>query len=228
MSCRCCKREACVELVPIFQNLSHEEMVEVAAITMEKTFHKGEMIYRAGDILDQLYIIHEGTVKISRLSPEGKEQVIRVVGCGDFIGELSLFSNLPNADYAQTLVDARMCTIQGSKLRELMIKYPPIALSIIRELSERLEKAEKAIENINLHPVEQRLAQLLINMTDDKQQVLLPMTRGDLASQIGVSQETLSRKLSAFQAMGLIKQIDRRRITILNLSELEQQAQGQL
>lgn len=223
MGCQCHERGAsCVELVPVFRNLSQEQMLEVAAITSEKVFRKGEIIYGAGDKHDELYIIHEGAVKISRLSPDGKEQVIRVVEPGEFMGELSMFSNLPTADYAETLAESRMCTIQGPQLRKLMVKYPSIALSIIQELSERLEKAENVIENINLYSVERRLARLLISMMNDRQEVRLSMTRGDFASQIGVSQETLSRKLTAFQEMGLIKQVDRRRIMILNPPRLEE------
>ena len=77
MKCHCHDRgTSCVELVPIFQNLSPEEKEEVAAITSEKIFQRGELIYGAGDKHDRLFIIHEGAVKIFRLSPSGKEQVI--------------------------------------------------------------------------------------------------------------------------------------------------------
>lgn len=225
MKCHCHDRgTSCVELVPIFQNLSPEEKEEVAAITSEKIFQRGELIYGAGDKHDRLFIIHEGAVKIFRLSPSGKEQVIRVVEPGDFVGELSLFSHLPNTDYAMALSNARMCTIEGARLKELMMKYPTIALTIIQELSERLERAENVIENINLHSVDKRIAQFLLEMMNEKKEILLPMTRGDLASQIGVSQETLSRKLSAFEDQGFIKQVSRREIVILDefaLAELE-------
>ena len=78
-------------------------MMEVARITTDRTYEKGEMIYMAGDEVKKLYVIHKGKVKISRLSDTGKEQVIRVLGPGQFMGELSLFSPHPLTDNAEAL-----------------------------------------------------------------------------------------------------------------------------
>jgi CRP/FNR family transcriptional regulator len=92
----------------------------------------------------------------------------------------------------------------------------------MEELSERLEKAEKLIEKINLHGVEKRLAETLINMANEQDEVILKMSKKDLASHLGMSQETLSRKLSNFQDLGLIKQIGQRQIKILDKIALEE------
>ena len=93
MKCHCSERgQNCIEMVPIFSNLTEEEMLEIAMITMEKTVEKGEAIYSTGDITDSLYVIHKGKVKIVRLSEAGKEQVLRVLGPGQFIGELAIFN----------------------------------------------------------------------------------------------------------------------------------------
>jgi CRP/FNR family transcriptional regulator len=89
--------------VPIFSNLTYEEMLEVAAITTGHTFEKGDMVYMAGDKGGKLYVLHTGSVKISRLSAGGKEQVIRVIGPGEFMGELSLFSSQPLTDNGEAL-----------------------------------------------------------------------------------------------------------------------------
>ena len=116
MSCNCIKRDGknCITRVPIFSNLNHEEMMEVARITSEKTFEKGEMIYTAGDSGDKLYVIHQGKVKITRVSEAGKEQVIRVLGPGEFLGELSLFSPAPLTDHAEVLEKTIVCLIEIS------------------------------------------------------------------------------------------------------------------
>jgi CRP-like cAMP-binding protein len=97
-----------------------------------------------------------------------------------------------------------------------MQKHPVIAFKVMEELSKRLERAENLIENINLYGVEKRLADNLLAMANDKGEVNLKMSKGDFASYMGMSQETLSRKLSSFQDMGLIKLIGHRRIIILN------------
>lgn len=223
MSCNCEKRGSnCIEIVPIFSNLTYDEMMEIAAITSDRTFEKGEMIYTAGDKGEKLYVIHKGRVKISRISSNGKEQVIRVIGPGEFMGELSLFNPIAMTDNGEALEKSTMCIIEGVKLKELIKKYPTIAIKVMEELSQRLEKAENLIEDINLHSVETRIAQELIKMADEKNEVILNMTKGDFASQMGMSQETLSRKLSHFQEKGLIKQIGNRRIVLLNIEGLEE------
>ncbi len=223
MDCNCFKREGknCIEIVPIFSNLTYEEMMEVARITNEKVFEKGEMIYMAGDKGDKLYVIHTGRVKITRFTDSGKEQVIRVLGQGEFMGELSLFSPMPLTDNGEALTKTIACMIDGEKLKELMKKYPTIAFKVMEELSKRLDTAENLIENISLHGVEKRLAEALIKMANDKGEITLKMSKGDLASYMGMSQETLSRKLTAFQDMGLIKLIGHRRIILLDIDTLE-------
>lgn len=222
MNCNCFSRDgkSCIERVPIFSNLTYDEMMEVAKITRERVFEKGQMIYMAGDKGEKLYVIHSGKVKITRITKSGKEQVIRVLGPGEFMGELSLFSPLPLTDNAVTLTKAIVCVIDGNKLKDLMKRYPTIALKVIEELSQRLEKSESQIENISLHGVEKRIAQALINMAEGKNEIVLKMSKRDLASYLGMSQETLSRKLTAFQDMGIIKLIGHRRIIILDIDAL--------
>ena len=174
-----------------------------------------------GDRTKALYVIHNGRVKISRLSPTGREQVIRVLGPGDFMGELSLLSPLPMTDNAEVTQAATMCMIEGGQLKTIMAKYPAIALKVLEELSRRLEKAENLIEDINLHSADRRLAQSLLQMADARGEVRLPMTKGDFASQIGMTQETLSRRLAAFEEQRLIRQTGQRRIQLLDQTALD-------
>lgn len=129
MNCSQCGdgHKNCIKSVPIFKELTHDEMLEVAHITSAKTFEKGELVYMAGDKAGTLFVLHTGRVKISRLNANGKEQVIRVIGPGEFMGELTLFSSVPLADNAEVLETSTMCVIEGEKLKTLMAKYTSIA-----------------------------------------------------------------------------------------------------
>lgn len=224
MQCNCHLREDknCIEMVPIFSNLTNDEMLEIANITFDRTMQKGEMLYLAGDILNNLYVIHKGKVKIARFNESGKEQVIRILGPGEFMGELSLFNPVPMTDNAEALETTTMCIIGGKELKSLLPRYPGIALKVMEELSKRLEKAENLIENISLNTVEKRLANTLIHMANGSEEVILKMSKRDLASYMGMSQETLSRKLTYFQDVGLVKQIGHRRIVILDIDRLRE------
>lgn len=223
MSCSCGHdrtEKTCIEIVPIFNTLTYDEMMEVARITVARSYKKGEMVYMAGDRGEKLFVIHKGKVKISRLSHTGKEQVIRILGPGDFMGELSLFVHGPLTDNAEVLEDTTVCIIDGEKLKNLMAKYPTIAFKVLEELSSRLERAENLIEHLGVHDVETRIVEMLLDLANDEGEVVLNMSKGDLASHIGMSQETLSRKLSYFQDMGWIKQIGHRKIVILDEENL--------
>lgn len=137
------------------------------------------------------------------------------------MGELSLFSHSPMSDYSEALEAGTMCVIDGSRLRTLMGKYPPIAFKILEELGRRLERTEQLLENISLHSAERRLAHTLLELAGDRSEIELSLTKGDLASQLGMTQETLSRRLTAFQDLGLIEQVGHRRIRLKNKPGLE-------
>ncbi len=217
----CASQASCIEHVPIFAGLSPEERLEVAEISSSRSFEKGEIVYRAGDMGGTLFVVYTGLVKLFRLNANGKEQVLRLVGPGEFIGELSLFSSLPLTDNAQALEATTMCVLQGERLKELMAKYPAIAFKVMDELSRRLEKAESRIEAISLDSSTKRLTEALLELAGDKDEILLPMTKGDLASQLGMTQETLSRQLTALQEKGLIGLKGQRGIILKNRAELE-------
>ena len=217
----CENHRSCIEHVPIFASLSREERLEIVEIASARSFEKGETVYRAGDEGGTLFVLHTGRAKLFRLNANGKEQVLRLVEPGEFMGELSLFSSLPLTDNAQALEETTMCVLQGERLKELMAKYPSIAFKVMDELSRRLEKAENRIEDISLSSVGKRVVGALLELSEGKQEILLPMTKGDLASHLGMSQETLSRKLAALQEEGLILLKGHRKIVIKNKSELE-------
>ncbi len=220
--CHSCNSQACcIDHVPIFASLNHEERMEIAEIASSHSYEKGESIYRAGDEGGTLFVLYTGRAKLFRLSASGKEQVLRLVEPGEFIGELSLFSSLPLTDHAQALEATTMCVLQGQRLKELMAKYPSIAFKVMDELSRRLERAENRIEEISLSSVTKRIAGALLELSEDRSAFVLPMTKGDLASQLGMTQETLSRKLTALQEEGLIRLEGHRKIIIKNRPALE-------
>jgi CRP/FNR family transcriptional regulator, anaerobic regulatory protein len=221
LSCEANHQGDCIKKVPIFSNLTMEEMVEISMTTTQREYKKGESIYLEGEPSENLFVIHKGKVKISKLSEEGKEQIIRILHEGDFMGELSLFTQSPFMNNAEALGTTSVCIVNGKELSRLIEKNPSISLKIMKELSSRLEKTERLIESIGLGNVEQRVAEILLKMSDDTNVVNLSISKRDLAAHIGMSQETLSRKLSSFQEEGWIRQEGQRKIIIINRASLE-------
>lgn len=214
-SCGCSAGErACMHKVPIFSSLDPEEMSRVAAIISDREYAKGETIYLSGEAREQLYVINHGKAKVYKVSEAGKEQIIRILYPGDFMGELSLFVDAPLDSNAEALEPTDVCVVDGRKLKGIIQEVPAIALKIIEELSQRLKNAENMIESLGLHDVEQRVADILLNMAGDSDEIKLSISKRDLAAHMGMSQETLSRKLSFFQDRGWIKQQGQRTIMI--------------
>lgn len=215
------QKKSCIENVPIFSSLTKEEMLDVSMTATHRKYNKGETIYLEGELSEKLFVINIGKVKISKLSEDGKEQIIRILQVGDFMGELSLFTNSTLKNNAEAIEGTTMCIIDSEKINDLIEKRPSIALKIMKELSMRLEKTESLIESLGLRDVEQRAADILLRMADENNVINLSVSKKDLAAHIGMSQETLSRKLTNFQEKGLIRQEGQRKIIILNREALE-------
>ncbi|MFD1706440.1 Crp/Fnr family transcriptional regulator [Siminovitchia sediminis] len=213
----------CVSLVPIFNHLHYTEMQEIVKATRAVTYEKGQEIYGAGDHSAQLYIVHRGRVKIFRLSESGKEQLIRILEPGDFMGELSLFSGSPFDHYAMAMEKTELCVMRRSDLKVFLKKYPNITLNIMEEISRRLERAERLISSLTSEDTEKRIAAYLVELVHDHKSttITLPMPKKDIASYLGTTPETVSRKLAEFQENGWIDQTGQRRLTILDLDALE-------
>lgn len=222
MSCNCnSENNSCLDIVPIFSSLNEEEQIKVSMITDSRQYKKDEIIYNMGESNNSLYVIHKGNVKISRITEDGKEQVIRILNPGDFLGELSIFSKELTLDTAQAISEVVICQIQGEKLKGLMLEYPSISIKVVGELSNRLKDAETTIERIGVQTVDKRIAEKLLELSKEKDTIQLDRTKGILASELGITQETLSRKLSLFQKNGWIDMKGHRIIIINKKKELE-------
>lgn len=214
---------ACVSLVPIFNHLEEEQMDEVMETANSVAFKKGEIIYRDGEESDSLYIVHKGKIKMYRLSESGKEQLLRILNPGEFTGELALFKESTHEAYAEAMVETTVCMIQRTDLQELMLRYPSISLKILSEFSHRLEQSEKQTTMFATEKVETRIALFLAQCVEEEGsqiEIVLPMSKKDLASYLGTTPETISRKFTEFEENGLIKQKGRKNIEILDLDGL--------
>lgn len=218
----------CISRVPIFNHLTDIEMLEISKVAVRKKLKKGELLFHSDELSEHLFIVHKGLVKMYRITENGKEQIIRFVDEGDFIGELSLFSKSVTSSFAEAMEHTEICTIHQQDIHQLLLSYPTISIKILEEFTRRLHETESLIEKLNSQDVEKRVASYLIELIEnqvvDKMIIQLPVRKGDLASYLGTSQETLSRRLSTLQNQGLIEMKGQRMIIIKQLEKLKQKA----
>lgn len=212
--------ENCIKRVPIFKNLSSRELEEIILIASHQKLNKGEFIYSAGDELSSLYVIHKGKVKISRITDDGKEQVLRILSDGEFLGELALFQKKHTNTYAEAIEPCVVCLVENKVLSELMEKSPTLSLKMMNELSSRLEKAEALIEHSNLYSAKAKVARLLLEL-EKNGLVTFVTTKVTLASNLGITPETFSRKLKELEVEKSIQILDNKNIRIKDYEKLE-------
>lgn len=218
----------CIDNIPIFLDLPFEIKESIMDSSSRKEYDKGEIIFTAGDYFDYLFVVNRGKVKISKISSMGKEQILRILEPGEFMGELSLFNNTVLTNSAEAMETTEICIIKSDKIRELIMQKPEIALKFLQKYTERIEESEALVEQIGLMDVEQRIANYLLSKIeknniknkDNKYEINLSVSKGVLASMLGTTQETLSRKLSLFQDMGTIELIGQRKILVTNINAL--------
>lgn len=215
-------QKLCISIVPIFNHLSVSEMNEIVKETNSVSHARGHTIYHAGEKSDGLYILHKGRVKIYRLSETGKEQLVRILVPGDFTGELSLFSESVHDAYAEAMEPVELCVMGRDNLQGFLLKYPAIALKVLSEFSSRLADSEKQAASIAMDSVETRIAMYLADLVEEQKNndIVLPMSRKDIASHIGTTPETMSRKLADFENHGWIRQTAQKEIEVIDLDAL--------
>lgn len=223
MDCLQCNRRYCMSYVPIFQGLGSDAMAELSKIIVHKTYKKGEAVFLAGDVNNHLFVVRKGKVKITHVSEEGREQVIRIIQEGDFFGDLSLFRDQSLSSNAEAIELTEVCLVRGSEFKKILEKTPSLMFNMLDQLSERLEKAEFQLSQLNHRDVAQRLAAYILQHGENSENLIFefPTNKTDVASLLGTSRETLSRKLSYFQRKGLIK-ISGRQIQICNTQALKE------
>lgn len=213
----------CITLVPIFNHLKEEEMADIMKVIQTKSFKKGERIFQAGDTSDSLYIVNRGQIKEYRLSESGKEQLVRLLNPGDFTGELALFREGVHESYAEAMMNSGVCMITREDLQKFLMEYPTISLRILSEFSERLARSERQTTSLATEKVETRIAMFLgecVNSDDPEMVIELPMSKKDLASYLGTTPETISRKLAELEEQGYIQLETNRKVRILDLDGL--------
>lgn len=212
---------SCIRTVPIFKNLNEAEMDDVVMISKHQKLDKGNFLYQAGDDIRSLYVIHRGKIKIARYSEDGKEQVIRILSSGDFLGELALFGEAKVNTYAEAIEPSIICLVEHRGLKELMTKSPTLTFKMMNELSNRLEKAEALIEHSNLYSAEAKVIRLLLDY-EKNALVRFTTTKVNLASNLGITPETFSRKLRVLADLEWIEILSHKTIKILNMQALKE------
>ena len=206
----------------LFKGLSDTLLERVVEISLEKNFKRGESVFFEGDEGTGFYMVAQGKVKIFKMSMDGREQILHIFGSGEPFGEVPVFHGQPFPANAVCLVSTTLLFFPRQEFVDLVTTTPSLALSMLAMLSLRLRRFASQVESLSLKEVPGRLAAHLVYLTEEQKrtdQVMLDVPKGQLASLLGTSPETLSRIFSKMSEEGLIR-VEGKKIKLLNYKEL--------
>lgn len=214
--------------IPIFAELTDQQLQEIHAKTIERPYSKSSTIFFEGDPGEGFYYVQAGKVKIIKTSDDGREHIINILGPGELFAEVLLFHDAAYPATAIAVEDSRIGVIRNSELEKLVMQNNLLALHLIRALSRRLLFAQGKIKNLALSDVRTRTAAVLLRLLEQQKSgnatnnvaLKLDFSRQDLAALVGTTRETVTRTLSALKKDNIID-IDGHRITILDLEALK-------
>lgn len=212
----------------LFQGLTTRDYDKLASIAVSVEFRKGDTILTEGDPALGFYIVAEGLVKVFKVSVDGKEQLLHVFGEGEPVGEVPVFSGTHYPAHVVALTPAVLVYFARDEFTHMLNANPQLALNMLATLSQRLRRFAGVIEDLSLKDVSARLAKYLLSLAKKQQStsVILPLSKGDLASSLGTISETLSRTLSRLRAAEVVE-VARNRIDLLDVETLESIAAGE-
>ncbi len=194
----------------------------------KKEYRKGQLIFQEGDPGKGFYVVASGRIKVFKISPEGKEQILHIFGPGEPFGEAAVFARRPFPASAASLEDSAILFLPRSAFVEILAADPALSMNMLGILSARLRAFASMIEQLSLRDVAGRLSAYLILLSERQQgrdELTLDMTKAQLASYLGTIPETLSRVLSKMSAQNIL-QVDGSRIALEDRQALEELAVG--
>lgn len=201
-----------------FSELPDPLQVEVAAHMQLREYERGEVLFWEADPCDGLHIIETGSAKIYRLSPQGRQYIVRILQEGDTFAEVPAFDGGTNPVNVDALESCRVWVIESNKLRALIAAHPVFAQKVLSNFGEMLRNLVRMVSEMAFYQVTHRLARLI---SENAEEPRPHWTQEQLAARLGTVREVVARSLKELERSGAIR-IEDRRIHIADDSVLRQ------
>jgi CRP-like cAMP-binding protein len=207
--------------IPLFQDVTPEELDHIADSTTETNILKGNMIFRRGDPCDGFHIVIYGQVKLSFTSPQGDEKVVEIISAGQSFGEALMFMEKPYIVNAQVLADSLLLHISKQAVFSGLDSNPKFARRMLSGLSRRIHGLVSDVEAYSLRSATQRVIGYLLkeDPAGDGGHVILSVSKKLVASRLNLTPEHFSRILQELTLRRLIE-VKGREIVILDIEKL--------
>jgi CRP/FNR family transcriptional regulator, cyclic AMP receptor protein len=197
---------------PLFDALDDDSAAALQTGVTIVNLARAERLFDEGASGNQLYVILDGKIKLTRAAADGRENLLSVLGPGEMFGELSLFDPRPRTASATAVTDSRLAALAHDDLRSWLTGRPDVALHLLQALAQRLRRANDVMADLVFTDVPGRVAKALLDLAErfgtaqeDGLQVNHDLTQEELAQLVGASRETVNKALADFAARGWLQ-----------------------
>ena len=225
--------EATLELlggVPLFAELDHDTLAFLASHMRRRPFRNGETLVRQDEPAQALYLVMKGRAKVIRLSPEGDETLLQLVGAGECIGDVAVLDGSPRSATVIAAEATETLVLLREHLLEAIRQNPQLALALISTLARRLRLADARLEDAYFSDLATRLARRLLQIAEQHGhatvhgiEVPLPLTQDELGEMVGGARSRVNQILGSFHDEGILR-LEGRSVLILDLDALHRRA----
>lgn len=198
--------------IPFFATLDDQTLADVARKVQRCTYRPGEHILFEGEEPPGLFFVRRGRVRLSRTAPDGREQVLAMVGAGENFNAVPLFDDHPNSTTARAMSPVHCLLLPRDALLSLIHKHPDLGLAALREMAGQLRELVVLVEDLAFRSVRERLARQLLREAREGAAVL---THQELAERTGTVREIAGRALRQLAQEGLVR-LARGRVIVLD------------
>ena len=192
-----------LKTVSLFWDLDKTELGYISDKMVSKKFENGNLIFLEESEGKNLFFVVEGSVKVTRLSKDGREVILAMLNAGDFFGEMSLLDGEARSANVIALEKTEVLSLNRDDFLVVLHDYPKIAIQLLKEMTSRLRKSDRQIVSLSLSDAEKRIALCIVRFADEQGvikngQVTIPKIpiQQDIANMAGTSRETVSRAMS--------------------------------
>ena len=195
-----------LQQIPLFATLRSEDLLHVAAMTVERHYERGDLILLEGDLGGALHYVRSGLVKVFKTSAGGKEQVLRLIAAGHTFNDVPALDGGPNPASAAAMEPSIVYVIHRAELRKLIVTRPPVAEAVVLSLARALRHLVSLVEDLSLRHVTARVAKKLLDQDAASQQAHQAhhLTQQEMAALAGTAREVVGRSLKELEVAGAI------------------------
>jgi CRP-like cAMP-binding protein len=206
------KKIELLQSVALFWDLSEAELGYISKKMISRHYESGKFIFLEDSEGEQCFFVIQGSVKVTRLSKDGREVILAMLNEGEFFGELALLDGESRSANVIALEETEVLTLNREDFLVVLQDYPQIAIQLLKEMAHRLRKSDRQIASLSLSDAEKRIALCIIRFADEqgvirRGQVSIPRVpiQQDIANMAGTSRETVSRAINVLEKEHYIK-----------------------